>query len=91
MPLRRELAVIEVVLLLGKGRHAVESWDDAPDLVEYHGALLSRRAGPRMPVGADAHRDPVAVYADDLLTEEEFQDLFYAAQADIEALRLKFD
>lgn len=83
--------MIEVVLLLGKGRHAVERWEEAPDLVEYQGTQLCLRAGPRMPVGVDSHRDPVAVYAEDLLTEEEFQDLFYAAQPEVEALRLKFD
>jgi hypothetical protein len=82
--------MIEIILLLGKDDWAIEHWDDAPDLVDYKGRPFSLRAGPRVPVATDHESEPVAVYAPDELTEEEFQDLFYALQPKVPELALKY-
>jgi len=62
-----------VILLKDPERYARESWEQVPDLVEYEGASYSLRAGPRQPLATDRQWDPVAVYAPDEFTEEEFQ------------------
>ena len=80
--------MIEIVLLWGPNNHAVEHWEEAPELASWNGVLFSRRAGPRPPRGGG---EPVAVYAPDELMEEEFQDLFDALQPEVPQLRLKFD
>ncbi|QNP40711.1 hypothetical protein [Lysobacter solisilvae (ex Woo and Kim 2020)] len=80
--------MIEIILLWGKSDYAIEHWAEAPELVEYNGVAFSRRAGPRDTV--ETSHEPVAVYAADELTEEEFQDLFYLLQPKIPALGLKF-
>jgi len=85
------VAMIEIVLLWGPRNHAIERWEEAPELVTYNDVLFSRRAGPRTPYPTDHAWDPIAVYAPDELTEEEFQDLFYALQPDVPELALKFD
>ncbi|UNK48502.1 hypothetical protein MNR01_12130 [Lysobacter sp. S4-A87] len=82
--------MIEIILLLGSDDYAIEHWEDAPDLVDYKGRPFSRRAGPRVPVSSDRGIEPVAVYAPDELTEEEFQDLFYALQPKVPELALKY-
>lgn len=83
--------MIEIILLLGKDDYAIEHWEQAPDVVDYKGKPFSLRAGPRAPVPTDGSEpEPVAVYAPDELTEEEFQDLFYALQPKIPELALKY-
>ncbi len=82
--------MIEIILLLGKDDYAIEHWEQAPDLVDYKGSPFSLRAGPRAPEQTDHELEPVAVYAPDELTEEEFQDLFYALQPKIPELALKY-
>lgn len=85
--------MIEIVLLWGPHNHAVEHWEEAPELAAYNGTVFSRRAGPRTPYPNPAGRvpDPIAIYAPDELMEEEFQDLFDALQPEVPQLRLKFD
>lgn len=82
--------MIEIILLLGTDDYAIEHWEQAPDVVDYKGRSFSLRAGPRAPVATDRELEPVAVYAPDELTEEEFQDLFYALQPKIPELALKY-
>ena len=79
-----------VILLKDPERYARESWEQVPDLVEYAGASYSLRAGPRQPLATDRQWDPVAVYAPDEITEEEFQDWYALQQPTVEELRLKY-
>lgn len=82
--------MIEIILLLGSDDYAIEHWPEAPDVIDYKGRPFSLRAGPRVPVATDHEFEPVAVYAPDELTEEEFQELFYALQPKVAELRLKY-
>jgi hypothetical protein len=50
----------------------------------------SLRAGPRQPLPTDHDWHPVAVYAPDEITEEEFQDWYALQQPAVEELRLKY-
>lgn len=79
-----------VILLKGPERYARERWEQVPDLVDYEGESYSLRAGPRQPLPTDRHWDPVAVYAPDELTEEEFQDLYESLRAQVAELGLKY-
>ncbi|ALJ29639.1 hypothetical protein [Stenotrophomonas acidaminiphila] len=79
-----------VILLKDPERYARESWEQVPDLVEYEGASYSLRAGPRQPLATDWQWDPVAVYAPDEFTEEEFQDLYAAHRPHVAELGLKY-
>ncbi|WP_433852693.1 hypothetical protein [Stenotrophomonas nitritireducens] len=79
-----------VILLKGPERYARERWEQVPDLVDYEGESYSLRAGPRQPLPTDRQWDPVAVYAPDELTEEEFQDLYESLRAQVAELGLKY-
>ena len=46
--------------------------------------------GPRQPLATDRQWDPVAVYAPDEFTEEEFQDLYAAHRPHVAELGLKY-
>ena len=48
------------------------------------------RGGPRQPRATDHVWDPVAVYALDELTEEEFQELFELHKKHVPELNLKY-
>lgn len=79
-----------VILLKGSNRFAREQWEEAPDVVDYEGESYSLRAGPRQPLPTDRQWDPVAVYALDELTEEEFQELYELNRDHIAELGLKY-
>lgn len=82
--------MILAVFLAAPGHVWTEHVDDAPDLLDRKGLVYSLRGGPRQPRPTDHAWDPVAVYAPDELTEEEFQDLFEANQDHAPELRLKY-
>ncbi|TCV93159.1 hypothetical protein EC912_10519 [Luteibacter rhizovicinus] len=63
---------------------------EAPELLQRDGHWYSLRGGPRQPQPTDRAWDPVAVYASDELTEEEFQDLFELNRKRIPELNLKY-
>ncbi len=67
-----------------------EQIEEAPDLLQRDGRWFSLRGGPRQPQPTDRVWDPVAVYAPDELTEEEFQDLFERNRQRIPELNLKY-
>lgn len=67
-----------IVLLWSTKEAEVVHWDEAPLVRAYNGRDVSLRAGPRERQGSDGPLEPVAVYAPDEFTEEEFQDLYYA-------------
>lgn len=79
-----------VILLKGSNRFARERWETLPDVVDYEGGVYSLRAGPRQPMPTDREWDPVAVYALDELTEEEFQELYELNREHITELGLKY-
>lgn len=79
-----------VILLTDPEHYARERWEQVPELVEYAGASYSLRAGPRQPLATDRQWDPVAVYAPDELTEEEFQDLYATHRPHVAELGLKY-
>ncbi|MQP74429.1 hypothetical protein CQ393_00785 [Stenotrophomonas sp. MYb238] len=79
-----------VILLKGTERYARERWEQVPDLVDYEGESYSLRAGPRQPLPTDRQWDPVAVYAPDELTEEEFQELYESHRTHVAELGLKY-
>ncbi len=79
-----------VILLKDPERFARERWEQVPDLVGYEGGSYSLRAGPRQPLPTDREWDPVAVYALDELTEEEFQDLYASHRPHVVELGLKY-
>lgn len=64
--------------------------EEAPELLERDGRWFSLRGGPRQPQPTDRVWDPVAVYALDELTEEEFQDLYELHRKRIPELNLKY-
>jgi len=67
-----------------------EQIEEAPELLERDGRWFSLRGGPRQPRPTDRVWDPVAVYAPDELTEEEFQDLYELHRTRIPELNLKY-
>lgn len=79
-----------LILLYDTNTYTREQAEDAPDLLERDGRVLSRRAGPRTPLNTDHAWDPVSVYAPDELSEEEFQELYELHRAGVEELRLHY-
>lgn len=82
--------MIRVILLQGGDRHRLELRDDAPELLDLDGVTYSLRAGPRTPQPTDHPWEPVAVYAPDEYSEEEFQEMYAAARPQVEELQLKY-
>jgi hypothetical protein len=83
--------MISVFFLIKADVSKMEKLEDAPDLLERDGVLFSLRGGPRSPQASDGHTwDPVAVYAPDELTEEEFVALFEASKGRISEFNLKY-
>lgn len=79
-----------VILLKGQNGFARERWEDLPELAEYEGHHYSLRAGPRQPLPTDQEWDPVAVYAPEEITEEEFQEIYELNRRRITELSLKY-
>lgn len=77
-----------VVLLLGPDAAEVVHWDDLPVVRTWNGREVSLRAGPRDRISRGQTLEPVAVYAPDELTEEEFQDLYFAHKDRVHELAL---
>ena len=83
--------MISTFFLIDAVSSKTEKLDEAPEVLERDGILFSLRGGPRTPQPSGDHVwDPVAVYAPDELTEEEFQALFEASRARIDELNLKY-
>jgi len=82
--------MICVIFLIAPDVSRTERLDEAPELIERNGVLFSLRGGPRQPKPTDREWDPVAVYAPDELTEEEFQDLYEANRPRIPELNLHY-
>jgi hypothetical protein len=83
--------MISAFLLIRADASKTEKLEEAPELLERDGVVFSLRGGPRtpQPTGGNVW-DPVAVYAPDELTEEEFQELFEASKKRISELNLKY-
>ena len=79
-----------VIVLKGQTHYAREQWQSVPDVTDYEGQSYSLRAGPRQPLPTDRVWDPVAVYAPDELTEEEFQELYELNRRHIVELSLHY-
>ncbi len=77
-----------VVLLLAADKADVVRWDELPLVRTWQGAEVSLRAGPRERTSHGETMEPVAVYAPDELTEEEFQELYFAHKDRIPELHL---
>jgi hypothetical protein len=82
--------MIFAVFLVSSDDARTEHIEDAPELLERDGRWFSLRGGPRQPRPTDRVWDPVAVYAPDELTEEEFQDLYELNRKRIPELNLKY-
>lgn len=82
--------MIRLILLQGGNRHHLALREDAPELLDHDGITYSLRAGPRTPQPTDHAWEPVAVYAPDEYSEEEFQDIYAAARSQVEELALKY-
>lgn len=82
--------MISIIFLITPGTAKTEHLDEAPELLERDGVLFSLRGGPRQPQATDRVWDPVAVYAPDELTEEEFQALYEAHRQRVPELGLKY-
>lgn len=78
-----------VVLLLAPDHAEVDHWDDVPLVRTWNGREVSLRAGPRERTSHGEALEPVAVYAPDELTEEEFQDLYLAHKDRVAELKLQ--
>jgi hypothetical protein len=88
---KRLAFMISTFFLIDAVSSKTEKLDDAPELIERDGILFSLRGGPRTPQPTgDRVWDPVAVYAPDELTEEEFQALYEASRKRIDELNLKY-
>jgi hypothetical protein len=85
-----EVRMYQVILLTSETTFARERWDAVEEVLDYAGATYSLRAGPRQPLPTDHAWDPVAVYAPDEISEEEFQDWYARLQPQVEELRLKY-
>jgi hypothetical protein len=88
--LQEELAMILAVFLVAPNDVRTERVETAPELLEHEGRWFSLRGGPRQPQPTDRSWDPVAVYAPDELTEEEFQELFELNKKTVPELNLKY-
>jgi len=82
--------MISIIYLIGPHDVRKESLEEAPDLIERDGVMFSLRGGPRQPKPTDRAWDPVAVYANDELTEEEFQELYETNRPDVPELNLHY-
>lgn len=82
--------MIFVVFLVTPDQVRTEQLEEAPELLERDGRWFSLRGGPRQPQPTDRVWDPVAVYAPDELTEEEFQELFELHKKRVPELNLKY-
>lgn len=82
--------MIFAVFLLAPNTVRTEHVEEAPELLERDGRWFSLRGGPRQPQSTDHAWDPVAVYAPDELTEEEFQALFELHKKHVPELNLKY-
>jgi hypothetical protein len=80
------------MLLLDAGHVERLMRDDLPAVIDHNGVAYSRRAGPSIPAHAPegAQWETIAIYADDVLTEEEFQDLYHALRPQVAELNLSF-
>ena len=82
--------MISAIFLIAPETSRIEHLDDAPELIEREGVMFSLRGGPRQPRPTDREWDPVAVYAPDELSEEEFQHLFELGRKHVPELNLKY-
>jgi hypothetical protein len=82
--------MIFAVFLAAPNDVKTEQLEEAPELLERDGRLFSLRGGPRQPQPTDRVWDPVAVYALDELSEEEFQELFELHKKHLPELNLKY-
>lgn len=82
--------MILTVFLVAPNDVRIEHVEEAPELLERDGRWFSLRGGPRQPRPTDRIWDPVAVYAPDELTEEEFQDLFELSKKQVPELNLRY-
>lgn len=82
--------MIFAVFLVAPHDVKTEHVEEAPELLERDGVLFSLRGGPRQPQTTDRVWDPVAVYAPDELSEEEFQDLFEVNRPGVPELNLRY-
>lgn len=82
--------MIFAVFLVTPDDARTERIEEAPELLQRDGRWFSLRGGPRQPRPTDRVWDPVAVYAPDELTEEEFQYLFELSRKRIPELNLKY-
>jgi hypothetical protein len=82
--------VVTLILLHGGARFSREHRADAPELLEHDGLSYSLRAGPRTPQPTDHAWEPVAVYAPDDFSEEEFQDMYASARPQVAELNLHY-
>ncbi len=82
--------MILTVFLVAPNDVRIEHVEEAPELLEREGHWFSLRGGPRQPLPTDRVWDPVAVYAPDELTEEEFQDLFELNKKQVPELNLRY-
>ncbi|WP_374012223.1 hypothetical protein [Pseudoxanthomonas koreensis] len=80
-----------IILLYDAAHWERAQWVDAPVVTDWNGRSVSLRAGPRTPLHQDG-RDwpPVAVYAPDELSEEEFQGLYDTHRHAITELQLHY-
>jgi len=85
-----EVPMYQVILLKSETAFAREQWPQVDDVVDYEGVSYSLRAGPRQPLPTDHDWHPIAVYAPDEISEEEFQDWYALQQPQVEELRLKY-
>lgn len=82
--------MILAVFLVDPHDVKTERIEEAPELLERQGRWFSLRGGPRQPQTTDRVWEPVAVYAPDELSEEEFQDLYELNRAQVPELNLKY-
>ena len=82
--------MISAIFLIDAKTSRTEHLEEAPELVDRDGRVFSLRAGPRQPQPTDHAWEPVAVYAPDELTEEEFQELYWASRERVPELKLKY-
>lgn len=78
------------VFIYTKDDIRAEDVEDAPDVIERDGVSFSLQAPPRVPQPNTHTSNPVAVYAVDNESEEEFQDVFELAQKNSLLLQLKY-
>jgi hypothetical protein len=82
--------MIFAVFLVATSDVQTDRIEEATELLERDGRVFSLRGGPRQPLPTDHAWDPVAVYAPDELSEEEFQELFELHRKHIPELNLRY-